>query len=126
MLSKLPVDFVKIDRMITVNAVSDVGARGVLAGITAIARAIGAYVIAEGIEDEQMLRTVCSSELGEATRSTGLNGVQGYLLGRPSEAVPERADLETTASLLRNIATSGRFAANTRQEPLFAAAISSL
>jgi diguanylate cyclase (GGDEF)-like protein len=107
MLSKLPVDFVKIDRMIIVNAVNDTGARGVLAGIIAIARAIGAYVIAEGIEDEQMLRLVCSAELGEAVRSVGVNGVQGYLLQRPSQAIPERASLDGTRGLLLRFGAHG-------------------
>jgi diguanylate cyclase (GGDEF)-like protein len=107
MLSKLPVDFVKIDRMIIVNAVNDTGARGVLAGIIAIARAIGAYVIAEGIEDEQMLRLVCSAELGEAVRSVGVNGVQGYLLQRPSQAMPERASLDDTRGLLLRFGAHG-------------------
>jgi diguanylate cyclase (GGDEF)-like protein len=107
MLSKLPVDFVKIDRMIIVNAVNDVGARGVLAGIIAIARAIGAYVIAEGIEDEQMLRLVCSTELGEAVRSVGVNGVQGYLLQRPTKAIPDSASLDGTRELLVKIGAHG-------------------
>lgn len=105
MLSKLPVDFVKIDRMIIVNAVNDIGARGVLAGIIAIARAIGAYVIAEGIEDEQMLRLVCSSELGEAVRNVGVNGVQGYLLQRPNETIPDSAALDGTRGLLHKLGT---------------------
>jgi diguanylate cyclase (GGDEF)-like protein len=105
MLSKLPVDFVKIDRMIIVNAVSDIGARGVLAGIIAIARAIGAYVIAEGIEDEQMLRLVCSSELGEAVRNVGVNGVQGYLLHRPNETIPDSSALDGTRGLLHKFGT---------------------
>jgi diguanylate cyclase (GGDEF)-like protein len=107
MLSKLPVDFVKIDRMIILNAVDDMGARGVLAGIIAIARAIGAYVIAEGIEDEQMLRLVCSTELGEAVRSVGVNGVQGYLLQRPSKAIPDAASLDGTRGLLVKIGAHG-------------------
>lgn len=111
MLSKLPVDFVKIDRMIIVNAVNDAGARGVLAGIIAIARAIGAYVIAEGIEDEQMLRLVCSSELGEAVRSVGVNGVQGYLLQRPNKAIPDSASLDSTRGLLVKVGAHGAYKA---------------
>lgn len=102
MLSKLPVEFVKIDRMIVVKAMKDPGARGILAGIVTIARAIGAYVIAEGIEDEQMLRLVCNSDLGEAARC-GVNGVQGYLLRRPSETMPERASLDGVRTLLLDV-----------------------
>jgi len=101
MLSKLPLDYVKIDRTIIVKAVSDPGTRGVLAGIIAISRAIGAYVIAEGVEDEELLRLVCSHELGGAARGSGVNGVQGYLLGRPSEVLLQRVELDATRALLR-------------------------
>jgi diguanylate cyclase (GGDEF)-like protein len=103
LLSKMPVDFVKIDRMIIVNAVSHAGARGVLAGIIAIAHAIGAYVIAEGIEDEQMLRLVCSAELGVAAGRTAVNGVQGYLLQRPSEIIPGNNELGSVRALLHRV-----------------------
>jgi diguanylate cyclase (GGDEF)-like protein len=102
MLSKLPVDFVKIDRTIIVKALENTGARGVLVGIIAIARAIGAYVIAEGIEDEQLLRFVCSPELGEVG-SRGVSGVQGYLLRRPSEDLPDRAALDGIRAMLHNV-----------------------
>lgn len=105
LLSKLPVDYVKIDRMIVLNALSDVGSRGVLAGIIAIARAIGAYVIAEGIETEEMLEMVCSSDTSEAARQRGVNGVQGYLLRRPSEYFPEAETLEGVGELLRRVGT---------------------
>ena len=101
MLSKLPLNYVKIDRTIMVKAVSDPGTRGVLAGIIAISRAIGAYVIAEGVEDEELLRLVYSPEIGGSARGSGVNGVQGYLLGRPSEVLPQRGELDATRALLR-------------------------
>jgi EAL domain-containing protein (putative c-di-GMP-specific phosphodiesterase class I) len=75
MLSQLQIDFVKIDRALVVNALYDKSARGVLTGIRAIAREIGAYVIAEGIEDNTMLELVQCLEI---------EAVQGYLLGRPA------------------------------------------
>lgn len=101
-LTKLPLDFVKIDRGIIVKALDDIGARGVLAGIIAIARAVGAYVIAEGIETEEMLALVCSNGLGRAARGGAVNGVQGYFLQRPSESVPSPSELGGTQSLLRH------------------------
>ena len=74
MLSLLQVDFVKIDRALVTNALSDKSARGVLTGLRSIAREIGAYVIAEGIEDSSMLDLV---------QHLDIEAVQGYLLGRP-------------------------------------------
>src|ERR1019366_3329545 len=49
-LRQLAVDFVKIDRAVVVQAMTDPTARAIVAGIVAIAHAMGATVIAEGIE----------------------------------------------------------------------------
>jgi diguanylate cyclase (GGDEF)-like protein len=81
-LSKLSVDFVKIDRSLLVKAIDDRIARGVLAGIIAIARETGSYLIAEGIETEQLLDFACAAHVGNVA-FLGIRGVQGYLLGRP-------------------------------------------
>lgn len=86
MLSQLPVDFVKIDRAVVANALTDPTADAVLAAIVAFARKARSGVVAEGIETEEMLDHV---------RQAGAQYVQGYLLGRPTEtmttimAVPE-------------------------------------
>jgi EAL domain-containing protein (putative c-di-GMP-specific phosphodiesterase class I) len=83
MLSQLDVDFVKIDRNVIVNAMNDRSARGVLAGIIAIAQQTEAYVIAEGLEDEAMFSLVTS--IGTApSPAFGVHGAQGYLFGRPT------------------------------------------
>jgi diguanylate cyclase (GGDEF)-like protein len=74
MLSQLQVDFVKIDRTLVTNALFDKSARGVLTGLRSIAREIGAYVIAEGIENTSMLDLI---------QYLDIEAVQGYLLGRP-------------------------------------------
>jgi EAL domain-containing protein (putative c-di-GMP-specific phosphodiesterase class I) len=79
-LGKLPLDFVKIDRLIIVNAMTDPGPRGVLAGIVTIARETNTSVIAEGIENTQMLAFL--QDLPEDLFS-GIHAVQGYLFGRP-------------------------------------------
>ncbi|HEX3468445.1 MAG TPA: bifunctional diguanylate cyclase/phosphodiesterase [Candidatus Elarobacter sp.] len=79
MLSKLHVDFVKIDRDVIVRALAGAGGRGVLAGIIAIAHEMHAQIIAEGIEDQAMLELIRG-----ATRSSPVDcAVQGYYLGRP-------------------------------------------
>jgi diguanylate cyclase (GGDEF)-like protein len=79
MLSKLAVDFVKVDRDVIVRAQAGAGGRGVLAGIIAIAQEMSAQIIAEGIEDSAMLELIRG-----ATRSSPVDcAVQGYYLGRP-------------------------------------------
>jgi len=79
MLSQLPVDYVKIDREVIVRAQTGGGGRAVLAGIVAIAQEMGAQIIAEGIEDADMLNLVKA-----ATRWSPIAcAVQGYYVGRP-------------------------------------------
>jgi diguanylate cyclase (GGDEF)-like protein len=80
MLSQLQVDFVKVDRAVVANALSDKTARAIMAGIQTMAREANVYVIAEGIENLEMLGLV---------RRLGIQGVQGNLLGRPSETIPD-------------------------------------
>jgi diguanylate cyclase (GGDEF)-like protein len=84
-LSKVRFDFVKIDRLLVVDAMANGEARGVLAGIVAIARVSGSYLIAEGIETAEMLDFVNAIEVPRDDESAGVRGVQGYLLGRPQD-----------------------------------------
>ena len=79
-LSKVRFDFVKIDRGLVIEAMKNGEARGVLAGITAIARETGSYLIAEGIETGEMLDFVRNVHVAT---SAPVRGIQGYLLGRP-------------------------------------------
>jgi diguanylate cyclase (GGDEF)-like protein len=85
MLSQLPVDFVKIDRAIVVKSLTDMTARTIFRGITTMARQMNSYVIAEGIEDVEMLDLV---------QTVGAQGVQGYLLGRPEQNFPAAQALQ--------------------------------
>jgi diguanylate cyclase (GGDEF)-like protein len=93
MLRVVPVDFVKIDHSVVKGAVEPGTGRAVLMAIVAFASEAGAFVIAEGIEDEEMLAMV--EETSGRTGSLQIHGVQGYLLGAPtetlSEAIPERS-----------------------------------
>jgi EAL domain-containing protein (putative c-di-GMP-specific phosphodiesterase class I) len=82
-LSKMRFDFVKIDRLLIIDAMKNGTARGVLAGIIAIARENGSYLIAEGIETGEMLDFVNAMHLPSREAFAGVRGVQGYLLGRP-------------------------------------------
>lgn len=83
MLRHLPVDFVKIDRDVLIDAQVGDSARGVLLAIVAFARQVGAQVIAEGIEDEQMLGFLLGMSPRVDSGATMVHGLQGYLLGRP-------------------------------------------
>jgi diguanylate cyclase (GGDEF)-like protein len=91
MLSQLSIQFVKIDRAIVSNALTDQSARSVFAGITTIARESRISVIAEGIETPEMLDFV---------RQAGGQYVQGYLLGRPSATIPEVSTLQDFSPLV--------------------------
>jgi diguanylate cyclase (GGDEF)-like protein len=92
-LSKVRFDFVKIDRGLVVDAMENRAARGVLAGIIAIARETGSYLIAEGIETPEMLDFVSQAH-ASGSESTGIRGIQGYLLGRPETGSLDLTSLE--------------------------------
>lgn len=82
-LSRLNFEIIKIDRAIIINAQLDRKSAGIIAAIIAFAKVSGAYVIAEGIEDIEMLAFVRSC--GGILEPGAIRGAQGYLLGRPSE-----------------------------------------
>jgi diguanylate cyclase (GGDEF)-like protein len=87
MLRKLPADFVKIDREVIVDSAAGGAARAVLLAVLSFAAEVGAYVIAEGIETEAMLEHVRHPPRRPGTPEVaGVQGAQGYLLGRPSTA----------------------------------------
>ena len=90
MLSQLPVDFVKIDRAVVVNALTDQSVHAVFVGITTIARESHLAVVAEGIENAEMLDFV---------QQAGVQYAQGYLLGRPGETIPGVSALQDLSPL---------------------------
>jgi diguanylate cyclase (GGDEF)-like protein len=87
MLRELPVDFVKIDRTVIAAALQETHAHAVLLAIVAYARTAGSYVIAEGIESEQILAFVHSAEVTAKSHEPPIKGGQGFLLGRPSSDI---------------------------------------
>ncbi|MDP9401055.1 MAG: bifunctional diguanylate cyclase/phosphodiesterase [Actinomycetota bacterium] len=89
-------DFVKIDRSVITAAVSDSAARGVLLAIDAFARQTGAFVIAEGIEDEQVLDFVHGLDEHQRLRAPVRRGGQGFALGRPGPC-PTAENLSSSA-----------------------------
>jgi EAL domain-containing protein (putative c-di-GMP-specific phosphodiesterase class I) len=84
MLRELTVDFVKIDNTVIAGALADMHAQAVLLAIIAYAGRAGAYVIAEGIESEQILAFVQNAEDLRLADGPPIKGGQGYLLGPPS------------------------------------------
>ena len=102
MLRELPVDFVKIDNSIIAAALEDVHAQAVLLAIIAYAGRAGAYVIAEGIESEQILTFVQNADELHHVNGPPIKGGQGYLLGRPN---PDISQLIAPRQIkLRNLA----------------------
>jgi diguanylate cyclase (GGDEF)-like protein/PAS domain S-box-containing protein len=83
-LSKFPVDVIKIDRSF-VNDVETTRGEAVLAGIVTLAHAIGAHVIAEGVETTPQLA---------ALSALGVDSASGYLLAKPT--APEHLPLSRT------------------------------
>jgi diguanylate cyclase (GGDEF)-like protein len=89
MLSQLSMDFVKIDRAVVANALTDQAVRSVFIGITTITRESGIPVVAEGIENAEML---------EFVQQAGVQYGQGYLLGRPGETISRDTNLNQLIS----------------------------
>ena len=85
MLSKIHAEFVKLDRSIITAAATEPSARAVLMAMATFARQTGAFVIAEGIEDEDILQFLRAiNEEHELASDAIIQGGQGYGLGRPS------------------------------------------
>ena len=87
MLRKINAQYVKLDRSIVAAAVTEQGARAVLMAMATFARQTGAYVIAEGIEDEETLDFLRSVDQLDIRSSRIIQGGQGYGLGRPSPLI---------------------------------------
>jgi EAL domain-containing protein (putative c-di-GMP-specific phosphodiesterase class I) len=104
MLSQIGVDFVKIDRSIVVGAETEPSARAVLMAMATFAHQTGAYVIAEGIEDEETLEFLRDIDERDLRSDTVIQGGQGYGLGRPSTTIPS----ESPSALRERLARAER------------------
>jgi diguanylate cyclase (GGDEF)-like protein len=87
MLLKVHAQYVKLDGSIVSAAVTEQGARAVMMAMATFARQTGAYVIAEGIEDEETLQFLRSIDHLGVRPSRIIQGGQGYGLGRPSATI---------------------------------------
>ncbi|MEA2200899.1 MAG: hypothetical protein QOI89_1495 [Solirubrobacteraceae bacterium] len=87
MLRQIDAEFVKIDRSIVAAAATEPGARAVLMAMATFARQTGAFVIAEGIEDEDTLQFLLGIDERDLSADTVIQGGQGFRLGRPAPGV---------------------------------------
>lgn len=87
-LHKLPIDVLKIDKSFVDRIAEAGGTRTIVEAVIAMARHLGQYVVAEGVEtrEQQII-------LQEA----GCDALQGYLLGRPMP--PEDAGARVAAAM---------------------------
>jgi EAL domain-containing protein (putative c-di-GMP-specific phosphodiesterase class I) len=92
MLRRVHAEFVKIDRSVVVASMSDPGARAVLLAMATFANETGAFVIAEGIEDVEMLDSLRRLEDDMTIARPRIHGGQGYGLGRPDHTIPTTAN----------------------------------
>jgi EAL domain-containing protein (putative c-di-GMP-specific phosphodiesterase class I) len=88
MLRNVDAEFVKLDRSIVVAAATEPGARAVLMAMATFAHQTGAFVIAEGIEDEYTLDYLRALDEGDLLADAIVQGGQGYGLGRPAPELP--------------------------------------
>ena len=85
-LQGLPVDVIKLDRAFVSDVNKRSEARAMAAAILQVSRAIGAQIVAEGIETE---------EEASALVDIGYTTAQGYLFARPMPIESLRARLDT-------------------------------
>jgi EAL domain-containing protein (putative c-di-GMP-specific phosphodiesterase class I) len=84
MLRNVDAEFVKLDRSIVATAATEPGAQAVLMAMATFARQTGAFVIAEGIEDEDMLDFLRGVNERDPSLTAIIQGGQGFGLGRSS------------------------------------------
>ncbi len=89
MLRKIGAEYVKLDQSIVAAAATEPNARAVLMAMATFARQTGAFVIAEGVEDEETLEFLRGVEALDARPGTIIQGGQGFELGYPSTQMPK-------------------------------------
>lgn len=92
-LHRLPLTGLKVDRAFLQELTAKPSQRAMLDAIVRIATAFGLRVVAEGVETEEQL---------ELVSAMGIDLIQGYLLGAPTEAA------EAIAALQHNMRSGSR------------------
>ena len=75
-LSRLPIDFIKIDRSFVMNILGDEKTKAIVSAIIYLSKKLNIQVIAEGIETEAEFTIM---------KELGANFAQGYLFSKPVE-----------------------------------------
>lgn len=88
MLRRIGAEYVKLDQSIVAAAATEPNARAVLLAMATFAHQTGAFVIAEGIEDEETLEFLRGVEPPNVQPGTIIQGGQGFKLGYPSPQMP--------------------------------------
>ena len=86
-LHKLPIDVLKIDRSFTERLAEVDGTRPIVEAVIAMARHLGVYVVAEGVETMEQQRIL---------EQAGCDALQGYLFARALP--PEEAEKHLAAN----------------------------
>jgi EAL domain-containing protein (putative c-di-GMP-specific phosphodiesterase class I) len=102
-LVDLPLDVLKIDRSFLSGCPGDSRRERVVRSIVMLAHGLKIEVVAEGVENQSQ-----AAFLG----ALGVQGLQGYLFGRPQEAGHWRALLDEARAAARPAARSGTAAAD--------------
>ena len=76
-LSKIPLDYLKIDRSFVAGLETDQKARVLASTVVTLARNLGVHSVAEGLETEAQFAILAA---------LGCDVLQGYLVGRPDDA----------------------------------------
>jgi diguanylate cyclase (GGDEF)-like protein len=101
MLRRVGADFVKIDGGIVRAAAGEPNARAVLLAMATFAQQTGSFVIAEGIEDVEVLDFLRHVHPTDTPNGRLIQGGQGYGLGRPTpNPHPEEKLSITSAPIL--------------------------
>jgi EAL domain-containing protein (putative c-di-GMP-specific phosphodiesterase class I) len=98
LMTALRPDVVKLDKDL-VQQLPDDNARTVLRAVTDLAHGLGAVVVAEGIETEQ---------LADEATALGVDLGQGWLFGRPARPAPRAFETEGRWQPVERAALSGR------------------
>lgn len=75
-LSRMPIDFIKIDRSFVMNVLNDDKTRAIVSAIIYLSKKLNIQVVAEGIE---------TNEEAEIMKELGTHYAQGYLYSKPVE-----------------------------------------